>query len=358
MSQNNYAILMAGGIGSRFWPSSKASNPKQFLDILGVGETLFQTTFKRLSKLIPEDNILILTNAKYIHFIKDQVPAIKDEQIVAEPAMRNTAPSILLGALKIHKKDPKARIVVAPSDHWMKEQDRFLNSLEEAFDFVSSNEGIVTLGVEPTYPNTGYGYIEYQESDKSTVKSVLKFKEKPSLKKANSFIEAGNYVWNAGIFISTSEFLVSSFKEFQPEMYRLFHKGEDILNTADEEQFLEENYANASSISVDYAIMEKTDKAFVIPVDFPWNDLGTWTAVQGELAEDENQNTCINSRLIAGESENNIISTSGKIVVLKGLSDFIIVEDKDILMIVKKSEEQSIKEIREKVMEEYGKDLG
>jgi mannose-1-phosphate guanylyltransferase len=356
---NYYAILMAGGVGSRFWPSSKASNPKQFLDILGVGETLFQTTFKRLSKLIPAENIYVLTNEKYVDFIKEQIPHIKEEQIVPEPEMRNTAPSILLGALKIHQKNPKALTVVAPSDHWIKDEDVFIESLQLAFDSVTDEDRLITLGIEPHSPNTGYGYIKYDTSEKELIKKVEKFTEKPNEKKAQEFIDAGNYVWNAGIFIWSTKFIIQHFEDHLPEMYGIFKAGEGLWNTNKEKDFLDDNYAKASNISIDYGIMEKSDSVYVIPVDFQWNDLGTWSSVQSELPQDGNDNTCINSKLLAEGSKNNIISVPDKkVVVLKGLSDYIIVEDEDILMIVPKSEEQHIKQLREQVMEDFGKDLG
>ncbi|QYA25351.1 mannose-1-phosphate guanylyltransferase [Gramella sp. MT6] len=356
---NYYAILMAGGVGSRFWPSSKASNPKQFIDILGVGETLFQTTFKRLSGLIPAENIYVLTNKKYVDMIKEQIPHIKDEQIVPEPEMRNTAPSILLGALKIYKKNPNSLIVVAPSDHWIKEEADFMDAIQSAFDYAEEDDRLITLGIQPSSPNTGYGYIKYDKDAGEPLRKVERFTEKPGLKKAEKFLEEGNYVWNAGIFIWSTKFIVASFKEHLPEMYSLFEKGDEMWNKKEEKAFLEEYYTQAANISIDYGIMEKSDSVFVIPVSFSWSDLGTWSSVQNELPQDENGNTAINSRLVVQQADNNIISTSNKkIVVLKGLSDYIIVEDKDVLMIVPKSDEQEIKEIREKVMKEFGEDLG
>ncbi|MDR5591713.1 mannose-1-phosphate guanylyltransferase [Christiangramia sp. SM2212] len=356
---NYYAILMAGGVGSRFWPASKASNPKQFIDILGAGETLFQTTFKRLSKIIPSENIYVLTNARYVDMVKEQVPQIKEDQIVPEPEMRNTAPSILLGALKIYKKNPKALTVVAPSDHWIKEEDEFISALQQAFDSVENEDRLVTLGIEPTEPNTGYGYIKYDKENKEDLKKVDAFTEKPGKKKAEQFIEAGNYAWNAGIFIWSAKFIIENFKEHLPDSYKVLNKGESIWNTKDEKQFLEENYKLAANISIDYGIMEKSDSVYVIPVSFDWSDLGTWSSVKTELPSDDEENTAINCRLLSEDSENNIVSTiDKKIVVLKGLSDYIVVEDKDILMIVPKSEEQEIKQLREKVMKDFGEDLG
>ncbi|TBW27397.1 mannose-1-phosphate guanylyltransferase [Gramella sp. KN1008] len=355
---NYYAILMAGGVGSRFWPSSKASSPKQFIDILGVGETLFQTTFKRLSRLIPIENIYVLTNEKYVEVIKEQVPKIKDEQIVPEPDMRNTAPSILLGAMKIFKKDSSAITLVAPSDHWIKDEDEFLETIQLAFEKAAEGNRLLTLGIEPDSPNTGYGYIKYNKAEKSTIKKVEKFTEKPNLSRAKKFIEAGNYAWNAGIFIWSAGFIIENFKEHLPDMYALFKKGEEVWNTRQEKEFLEKNYGKASNISIDYGIMEKADSVYVMPVDFSWNDLGTWTSVQSELPSDENGNTLVNTRLHSKNASGNIISSNKKIVALMDISDYIIVEDKEVLMIVPKSKEQEIKKLREEVMEKFGEELG
>lgn len=358
-TKNYYAIIMAGGIGSRFWPASKASTPKQFLDVLGTGETLFQNTYKRLSHLIPDENIYVLTNSRYVDIVKEQMPRIKDEQIVPEPDMRNTAPSILLGALKIHKKNKDSIMVVAPSDHWIDDEDAFLESVKQGFEYAEEQEGLITLGVEPSFPNTGYGYIKYNEKDSADIKKVEQFTEKPSLKKAETFVKGGNYLWNAGIFMWSSEFILKNFKEFAPEMWRIFEKGNDLYNTKKEKEFLEENYSKADNISIDYAILEKSDKVFVIPVKYKWSDLGTWSALQSELPSDENGNTAVNIRLSAQESKGNIISTySPKVVALRGVSDLIIIEDEEVLMIVPKSEEQNIKQLREEVMKDFGEDLG
>lgn len=355
---NYYAILMAGGVGSRFWPVSKASSPKQFIDILGVGETLFQTTFKRLSRLIPVGNIYVLTNERYVEVVKEQVPGIKDEQIVPEPEMRNTAPSILLGALKIFKKNTSAITIVAPSDHWIKEEDVFLETIQEAFEKAAEDDRLLTLGIEPDSPNTGYGYIKYDKSDSASLKKVEEFTEKPGLNRARKFVEAGNYVWNAGIFIWSAGFIIENFKKHLPDMYALFKKGEEIWNTKEEKEFLKENYGNASNISIDYGIMEKADSVYVIPADFGWSDLGTWTSLQRELTTDESGNTLINTRIHGKGASGNIISSNKKIVALMDLSDYIIVEDKDVLMIVPKSKEQEIKKLREEAMQKFGEELG
>ena len=356
---NHYAILMAGGIGSRFWPVSTTQYPKQFQDILGVGSTLIQITFYRLAKLMPAENIIILTHKDYKEIVKEQLPQVKDEQIVLEPCMRNTAPSILLGALKIKKENSDALILVAPSDHWIQGDLAFQENIEEAFKIVASEDKLITLGIEPTFPNTGYGYIKYKKDDADGLKPVLRFTEKPSFKKAESFLEEGNYVWNAGIFIWSAKFILESFQKYQPETFRLFQKGVEVYNTEKEQEFLVENYQKAQSISIDYAIMEKSDSVYVIPAKFKWNDLGTWRSLEDELIQDKQQNTIVNGRLLPLKSTGNIIKTkNNKVVVLDQLHDFVVVENDNVLLITPKNRIQEIKAIRDKVVDQFGKDLG
>ncbi len=356
-NENYYAILMAGGVGSRFWPVSTTQNPKQFLDILGVGESLIQTTFKRLSKFIPTENILILTHKMYRKKVQEHLPGIKDEQIVLEPEMRNTAPSILLGSLKIYTRNKNAKILVAPSDHWIENQGNFIEDVEKAFENIQEGGKLICLGIKPTFPNTGYGYIKYKKAGDS-LKPVTKFTEKPSIKKAQEFLKEENYLWNAGIFIWSAEYIITCFKEYLPEMYRLFERAGDIWNKPEEKTFLEQNYGRATNISIDYGIMEKSNKVFVIPASFSWNDLGTWGSLSQELPQDENGNTSVNARLLTKNSEGNIIRTEqNKIVILQGLKDYIVMENDDVLMIIPKEEEQEIKSIREEVLEKYGDKL-
>jgi len=356
---NHYAILMAGGIGSRFWPVSTTHDPKQFQDILGVGSTLIQTTFHRLAKIMPTENIIILTHKDYKEIVKKQLPQVKDEQIVLEPEMRNTAPSILLGALKIKKMNKEALILVAPSDHWIQGDLEFQGNIEEAFKIVSEEDKLITLGIEPTFPNTGYGYIQYQKEGREGAKSVLKFTEKPSFKKAETFLEEGNYVWNAGIFIWSAKFILESFEKYHPETFRLFEKGEEFYNTKEEQKFLDENYHKAQNVSIDYAIMEKSDSVYVIPAKFKWNDLGTWKSLEDELPQDKYDNTMVHGRLLPINSTGNIIKTqNSKVVVVEGLKDFIVVENDNVLLITPKDKIQEIKALREKTIEKFGEDLG
>lgn len=357
-NKNRYAILMAGGIGSRFWPDSTTKSPKQFQDVLGVGQTLIQTTFKRLVKLMPAENIIILTHLGFKDTIKEQLPGVKDDQIVLEPEMRNTAPSILLGALKIKKRNKDALIIVAPSDHWIQGEMEFQQNIEESFDIVAKNDKLITLGIEPTFPNTGYGYIKYKK-DGDGAQPVLKFTEKPSFSRAEKFLEEGNYVWNAGIFIWSASFIIKSFKQHQPEMTRLFEKGVSVFNTSEENNFLQNNYYKAQNVSIDYAIMEKSEAVYMLPAKFKWNDLGTWKSLEDELPEDDYGNTVVNARFFPMEASGNIVKTSNaKVVVLEGLKDYLVVENEEILLITPKENIQKVKKIREDVMDKFGEDLG
>lgn len=357
-NQDRFAILMAGGIGSRFWPDSTTKSPKQFQDVLGAGQTLIQTTFKRLAKLMPAENIIILTHKGFKETIKDQLPGVKDDQIVLEPEMRNTAPSVLLGALKIKKRNDNALIIVAPSDHWIEGEKQFQQNIEEAFNIVAKEDKLITLGIEPTFPNTGYGYIKYKKEGE-VAQPVLRFTEKPSFNLAEKFIEEGNYVWNAGIFIWSAKFIIESFKRYQPEMTRLFEKGEPVYNTSEEIDFLENNYYKAQNVSIDYAIMEKSEAVYVVLAKFKWNDLGTWKSLGDELPEDENKNTVVNARLFPIDATGNIVKTANaKVVVLEGLKDYLVVENEDVLLITPKNNIQKVKKIREDVMDKFGEDLG
>lgn len=343
MNINYFAILMAGGVGSRFWPVSTTDFPKQFHDMLGTGETLLQKTFSRLSKLIPSENILILTNERYNDLVLSQLNVSK-EQVILEPVMRNTAPCILYASLKIQKLNPNAQILVAPSDHWIEDENLFIKHLEQSFEFCKNNDALMTLGIQPTYPNTGYGYIEFDKNDSNSIKKVLQFREKPNLETAQQFLESGNFLWNAGIFIWSSQAIINSFKKYQPEMFSLFESGNEVYNTPKEKSFIEKNYPKSDNISIDYAILEKSRNVYVLPSDFDWNDLGTWVSLYEKLPKNENKNAVVNASLITENAENNIVRTQeGKTVVLKGLSDFIIVETENMILIYPKSEEQNIK---------------
>ena len=355
MNKNYYAIIIAGGVGSRFWPVSKESFPKQFHDMLGTGQTLLQKTVSRLESLIPKENILILTNERYSDLVLEQLPQTNKNQIIAEPAMRNTAPCILMASLKIHKQNPEAVMVVAPSDHWIEDESAFISNLQNAFDFSEKSEVLMTLGIKPTFANTGYGYIEYDKANQNPEKKVLQFREKPNYETAKSFLEQGNFLWNGGIFIWSTASVLKAFEMHQPKLYSLFSKGQNDYNTDREAAFVLENYKNAENISVDYAIMETSVNVYVIPATFDWNDLGTWGSLYDKISENSTENATVNARLLAKNSAGNIIKTdTNKIVVLDSLDDFIVVEEKEILLIFPKTKEQDIKELRKHVKQKFG----
>ena len=346
MNKNYYAILMAGGVGSRFWPVSTTEFPKQFHDMLGSGDTLIQKTFSRLSKLIPIENILILTNEKYNHIVLEQLPMVKPEQVLLEPAMRNTAPCILYASLKIQKQNPDAVMVVAPSDHWIEDEKAFAENLQACFDFCSKENALMTLGIQPTFPNTGFGYIEFDKSDANRVKKVNQFREKPDYETAKTFLESGNFLWNGGIFIWSAQSITEAFEKFQPQMNAMFQEGLPVYNTQDEVRFINDNYALAENISIDYAVMENAKNVYVLPATFDWNDLGTWGSLHEKLDKDQQNNAVVNAKVILENAHNNIIrSDAKKMIIIDGLDDFIIVDKEDILLIYPKSKEQDIKRI-------------
>lgn len=345
---NLYAVIMAGGIGSRFWPVSTPDNPKQFHDMLGTGKSLLQQTFSRLETLIPIENMLISTNNSYKELVKKQLPELRDLQLVLEPAMRNTAPAILYSALKIYQKNPDALMLVAPSDHWIDNEQEFLSNLETAFSACESQDILMTLGIQPTNPNTGYGYIQF-EKEKTAVKQVRQFMEKPKLEKAKQFVENGGYLWNAGIFVWSAKSILKAFKKHLPKMFTLFNEGEPVWNTDFEDDFIRETYPKAENISIDFGILEKSNNVHVLPVDIGWNDLGTWGALHQKLNKDADGNALINATSFFEDASDNIIRTKkGKKVVVKGLHNFIVVENDEFLLILPKEEEQSIKELSKK----------
>lgn len=354
MNKNYYAVIMAGGVGTRFWPISTKELPKQFHDMLGTGSTLIQKTFNRFENLIPSENILIATNKDYDALVKKQLPKITSKQVLLEPAMRNTAPCILYSAFKIHNENPDAVMIVAPSDHWIDNEKEFLSNIKTSFDFCSENDALMTLGIKPSSPNTGYGYIQF-ENNSNDIKKVSNFTEKPNLETAKEFLESGDYLWNAGIFVWSVKSILKTFKTHLPKMYDLFEAGQCNYNTNSETKFIEENYASSENISIDFGIMEKASDVFVLPVDFGWNDLGTWGSLYNKLDKDANQNATVGGDVIYRNSENNIVRTqSGKRVVIQGLNDYIVVEKDDVLLICPKSDEQEIKQITSDVKTKFG----
>lgn len=350
---------MAGGVGSRFWPVSTTDFPKQFHDMLGTGDTLIQKTFNRLAQLIPEENIFILTNERYNDLVFEQLPSVTKRQVVLEPAMRNTAPCILYASLKIQKENPDAVMIVAPSDHWIEDETAFSKNVKQAFDFCSDNNALMTLGISPTFPNTGYGYIEYNKNSDSNVKAVNQFREKPDYETAKSFLNQGNFLWNAGIFMWSVKTVIETFQKNQPQLFQLFEKGIQVYNTEFEDDFIRDNYGKAENISVDYAIMEKSDNVYVIPATFDWNDLGTWGSLYDKLDKDDSDNAVVNAKTLVEDASGNMIRTKAeKVVVVDGLKDYIIVDRDEVLLIFPKEKEQDIKKVLQSVKDKFGEQYG
>lgn len=355
MNKNYYAVLMAGGVGSRFWPISTTENPKQFHDMLGTGTTLIQKTFQRLNKFVPAENILILTNERYNDLVLEQLPMVKQEQVVLEPAMRNTAPCILYAALKIQKMNENAVMIVAPSDHWIEDEAAFATDVTACFKKCETEDVLCTLGIKPSFPNTGFGYIEFSKTDTAQLKKVNQFREKPDYETAKEFLAQGNFLWNAGIFMWSVKTIVDAFKSYQPEQYRLFQDGCAVYNTPEEHGFIAEKYPMAENISIDYAILENSKSIYVLEATFDWNDLGTWGSLYDKLEKDGDNNAIVNAKVLSQDSGGNMIrSKAGKIIVVDGLTDYIIVDKEDVLLIYPKSKEQDIKQVLTKVKDAFG----
>nr|WP_297919007.1 mannose-1-phosphate guanylyltransferase [uncultured Allomuricauda sp.] len=355
MNKNYYAVLMAGGVGSRFWPVSTSSYPKQFHDMLGTGQTLIQKTFERLNQFVPTENILILTNEMYNAIVLEQLPMVTQDQVVLEPAMRNTSPCILYASLKIQKMNPNAVMIVAPSDHWIEDENAFAHDVKTCFDKCEKEAVLCTLGIRPTFPNTGFGYIEFEKESDQKLKKVIQFREKPDYETAREFLKQGNFLWNAGIFMWSVETIVGAFKKYQPSQYKLFQEGYSCYNTPDEPEFIQENYERAENISIDYAILERSQSIFTLPASFDWNDLGTWGALYDKLDKDSAENATVNCRTVLVNAKNNMIRTAtNKVVVVDGLEDYIIVDKEDVLLIYPKSKQQDIKKVRGEISDTFG----
>ena len=359
-----YVLIMAGGIGSRFWPKSRNHFPKQFIDILGTGESLLQLTYQRFLKVCPNENILILTNAGYAELVKAQLPAVLEDNILLEPSRNNTAPCIAYATYKILQKNTEANIVVAPSDHLILKEDVFIGKVNQALAFAESNDALLTLGISPTRPDTGYGYIEYLEDEgarnkeqglETEIKKVAAFKEKPVLEKAQEYVNSGNYLWNAGIFIWKAANLQKAFEKYAPEIDTLFKSGNDVYNTPDEAQFIMDQYSTSPDISIDYAILEKADNIYTLPADIGWSDLGTWASLHAIAEQDEQQNVYNSEHIHLNETRNCMINLpKGKAAVIRGLDNFIVVDDENVLMIYPKSEEQEIKGVSKEMVARFG----
>lgn len=336
---------MAGGIGSRFWPMSRTAHPKQFLDILGTGQTLIQQTYARLMKICPEENIYIVTNEDYKTLIKEQLPSITDVQIVCEPGRRNTAPCIAYANYKIAAKNPDANIVVAPADHLILKEEEFVRVINLALDYTANNDSLVTLGITPSRPDTGYGYIQFNNLETTEIKKVKTFTEKPNLELAKQFVESGEFCWNSGMFIWSLKTINTAFEELLPEVDNVFKEGLGKYNTQEEIPFIKEAYSTCKSISIDYGIMEKSKNVHVISADIGWSDLGTWGSIYTHLDHDDKENAIVGDNTMVYDSGKNIVNVpKDKLVVLQGLDDYIVVDTDDVLLVCKKEEEQKIKQ--------------
>jgi mannose-1-phosphate guanylyltransferase len=358
---NINVLIMAGGVGSRFWPKSRNHFPKQFIDILGIGKSLLQLTYERFLNICDNDQIYVLTNETYADLVAEQLPAILKENILLEPSRNNTAPCIAYAAYKIGAVNPQANIVVAPSDHLILKEEIFLNKIEQALSYSSNNDALLTLGISPTRPDTGYGYIQYQEStikervENAEIKKVNAFMEKPILTKAKEYLASGDYVWNAGIFIWSVSSLKRAFEKHAPEIAVLFESGLPYYNTEDEAKFIIDNYPLSPNISIDYAILEKADNVFTIPADIGWSDLGTWASLHGVGDKDSDNNMINLNKISLKDTRNCIIHLPNeKAAVIKGLDNYIVVDDGDVLLIYPKSDEQEIKQVAKEMVTKHG----
>lgn len=363
MNKDSYCVIMAGGIGSRFWPLSRSKYPKQFLDILGVGKSLIQMTYQRFAEIMPEENILIVSNEEYADLIKKQIPSITDNQILLEPMRRNTAPCIAYANHKIQALNPNANIVVAPSDHVILKEHDFLNVVQHGLNHVSNNDVLLTLGIQPSRPETGYGYIQINgEKDKikvnETICKVKTFTEKPDHKMAQVFLDSGDFYWNSGLFFWSLKSIQKSFEQLLPEVNNLFLEGAAVYNTPGEQGFIEKTYTNCKNISIDYGIMEKATNVDVLCADFGWSDLGTWGSLFDMSPKDENNNSANSKKVFLYETKDCLVNIPGKkLAVIQGLEDHIIVDSDDVLLICSKNEEQRIKQFVNDVKLEAGNDF-
>ncbi len=349
---SNHLVIMAGGVGSRFWPMSTQEKPKQFIDVLGIGKSLLQLTIDRFEDIIMPENIWVVTNKRYVGIVKEQLPQLPESNILCEPCRRNTAPCIAYVSWRIKKKDAKANIVVTPSDHIVMNVEEFKRVVTGALNFTRETDAIVTLGIKPTRPETGYGYIQADLSSSSLrnkeIFRVDSFKEKPDLETAKQYIKKNYYFWNAGIFIWNVSTIVNAFRVYQPVMSKLFESLLPIYGTEKEQEEIDRTFPECDNISVDYAIMEKAEEIFVCPADFGWSDLGTWGSLQMQTRKDIYGNACIGNNITLVESHNCMIhTTQEKKVVVQGLDGYIVAENNDTLLICKLSEEQRIKQFSE-----------
>ncbi len=357
MNQNNYCVIMAGGVGARFWPMSKTARPKQFIDILGTGQTLIQTTFERFKKICPTENIYVVTSEVYRDLVKKQLPEITHEQILGEPMRRNTAPCIAYANYKILNKNPEANIVVAPSDHIILKSENFTEAILSALDATANNDWLLTLGIQPTRPDTGYGYIQFEENTTvyKRISKVKTFTEKPQLDLAVSFLKSGDFLWNSGIFIWSLKNIMKAFEKYLPEVDDVFRKGAVYYDTPEESGFIARAYPTVKNISIDYGVMEKALNVYVLSADLGWSDLGTWGSLYENRSKDRHGNTIVGNNVMSYDLKNCIVHMpEDKLVVLQGLDEYIVVEDENVLLVCRKKDEQEIRRFVDDVSVEKG----
>lgn len=357
MQQNRYVVIMAGGIGTRFWPQSREHMPKQFLDILGIGKTFIQSTYERFLTLVPEQNIYVVTGAEFTDLLKQQIPTITNQQIIAEPMRRNTGPCVAYMAHKLLNKDPNAVFVVAPSDHLITEPDRFVQTINNAFDFAEQHPALLTLGIKPTLPHTGYGYIQYDENkvDGDAYKVKI-FTEKPTLELAQQFVESGEFLWNSGMFIWRADELVKAFRLYAPNINDCFDE-EGVYNTPNEAQFITDAYSHCISKSIDYAIMERADNVYVIPASFGWSDLGTWLSLWELQPKDTNRNVVMGNAHLYDTNNSLIVAPPNKLVIVEGLEDYCVIDTPDALIITKIEGEAKFRDMHIDIKREHSEYL-
>jgi len=350
MSNSPFVLIMAGGIGSRFWPASRENLPKQFLDITGEGRTLIQMTFDRFASFVPVENIFVITHENYKAQTLKAIPDFNPDNLITEPSRNNTAASIALGSFKLFKMDPDAVCIVTPADQIIREDNEFQKTILKACDFARSNPCIITLGIKPTRPDTGYGYIEFDHDDESPIRKVKSFKEKPTIDIAKQYLKTGNFAWNAGIFIWRLDQILEEFKIHAPGIYSVLEKGMNYYNTILETEFILSEYPKTEKISVDYAILEKAENVYTMPCEIGWSDIGTWNSLFDISEKDSDHNAVLNKPVYLENTHRSLISSShSKLIVIKGLEDYIIVDTDDCLMIIPKSDEQEIKALKEKL---------
>ena len=356
-SKDNYCVIMGGGIGSRVWPFSRKTMPKQFLDFFGTGRSLLQQTFDRFNKIIPTENILIVTNAIYADLVKEQLPELDSKQILLEPARRNTAPCIAWASYHIRSLNPNANIVVAPSDHLILKEGEFLAAIEKGLDFVSKSDKLLTLGIKPNRPETGYGYIQIAEQEGDNFYKVKTFTEKPELELAKVFVESGEFYWNSGLFMWNVNTIIKAGEALLPELASKLAPGKDVYGTPEEKAFIEENFPACPNVSIDFGIMEKADNVYVSLGDFGWSDLGTWGSLYDLSPKDEQGNVTLKcDSMIYNSNDNIVVLPKGKLAVIEGLEGFLVAESDNVLLICKKDEEHAIRKYVNDAQMKLGED--